>query len=104
MGVRRWHDRKNLGGNALEDVDYARVTVRAVGLSSTFVSIPSGVAERSENIKTRPSTLTASGRRERLFSSCASRGNGIAGCREPSPFFSPSWIQGASGARRTVSS
>ena len=51
MGVRCWLDRKDLDGNALEGVDYARAIVRAIDHSSIFVSILTDTAELSENVK-----------------------------------------------------
>lgn len=51
MGVRCWLDRKDLDGNALEGVDYARSIVRAIDHASIFVSILTEAAELSENVK-----------------------------------------------------
>lgn len=51
MGVRCWLDRKDLDGNALEGVDYARAIVRAIDHSSIFVSVLTEAAEHSENVK-----------------------------------------------------
>lgn len=51
LGVRCWIDRRNLDGNVLEGVDYARAIVRAIDHSSVFISILSDIAESSENVK-----------------------------------------------------